>query len=139
MTEAVHVTHLTTAIACSLVASDTLGPQPNSTVSRNFCQQDRAPVVGCFYHDNGSRYFNTFDNVADSSPAPCVYLQGCCNSPAYDITVSNMWCRATAPVRNGCAPQNCTIDAQTLHVLQPGDGWPSDAQAIINMAGARGL
>merc|ERR1711907_140983 len=41
-----------------------LGPQPNSTVSRNFCQQDRAPVVGCFYHDNGSRYFNTFDNVA---------------------------------------------------------------------------
>lgn len=31
----------------------TLGPQPNSTVSLNYCEADRAPVVGSFYHDNG--------------------------------------------------------------------------------------
>ena len=37
----------------------TLGPQPGSTVSMNYCRSDAAPVVGCFYHDNGSRYFNT--------------------------------------------------------------------------------
>lgn len=37
----------------------TLGPQPGSTVSNNYCRSDSAPVVGCFYHDNGSRYFNT--------------------------------------------------------------------------------
>jgi hypothetical protein len=114
----------------------TLGPQPNSTVSGNYCQQDRAPVVGCFYHDNGSRYFKTFDNVAESSPAPCVYLQGCCNSPAYDIAVSNLWCRSTAPVRNGCAAENCVIDAKTLYVISPTTQWPAAAQAIIDAAGA---
>ena len=30
----------------------TLGPQPNSTVTANYCNADRAPVVGSFYHDN---------------------------------------------------------------------------------------
>ena len=56
----------------------TLGPQPGSTVHGNYCALDEAPVVGCFYHDNGSRGFVTTDNVADASPAgaPCVYLQG---------------------------------------------------------------
>lgn len=114
----------------------TLGPQPNSTVSGNFCQHDRAPVVGCFYHDNGSRYFNTSSNVADSSPAPCVYLQGCCNAPALDIAVSKLWCRSTAPVRNGCEKENCTIESLSLHTLKAGAPWPAEAQAIINAAGA---
>ena len=55
----------------------TLGPQPDSTVSGNYCSHDDAPVVGCFYHDNGSRYFNTTGNVAEGGAvlAPCVYLQ----------------------------------------------------------------
>ena len=113
----------------------TLGPQPRSTVTRNYCGNDNAPVVGAFYHDNGSRYFTTKDNVADSTPAPCVYLQGCCNAPAYDIAVSDLWCRNTAPVRNGCAPQNCTIDKSTLHVVQ--GAWPQQAQAIVDGAGRR--
>ena len=83
----------------------TLGPQPRSSVRANYCDADRAPVVGSFYHDNGkshsppqltgrlcstldppsthacrcvgSRYFVTTDNVASSSPAPCIYLQAC--------------------------------------------------------------
>jgi hypothetical protein len=56
----------------------TLGPQPGSTVRGNYCALDEAPVVGCFYHDNGSRGFVTSDNVADASgrdsnapPPPC--------------------------------------------------------------------
>ena len=40
----------------------TLGPQPGSTVRGNYCALDEAPVVGCFYHDNGSRGFVTSDN-----------------------------------------------------------------------------
>ena len=32
----------------------TLGPQPGSTVSENFCDSDRAPVVGSFCVDRGS-------------------------------------------------------------------------------------
>ena len=47
----------------------TLGPQKNSTVSGNYCSHDMAPVVGCFYHDNGSRYFRTAGNVAEGSKA----------------------------------------------------------------------
>ena len=115
----------------------TLGPQPRSTVSGNYCGADHAPVVGAFYHDNGSRYFTTKSNVAENTPAPCVYLQGCCNSPAYDIAVSDLWCRNTAAVRNGCAPQNCTIQQSTLFVIPTGQPWPSEAAAIVQAAGAR--
>ena len=115
----------------------TLGPQPRSSVTNNYCAMDAAPVVGCFYHDNGSRFFGTRNNVCSTSPAPCVYLQGCCNSPAYDIAVSNLWCRATAPVMNGCAKENCTIDKATLYTLKAGDPWPAAAQAIVDKAGAQ--
>jgi len=96
---------------------------------------DSAPVVGCFYHDNGSRYFTTKNNVCNSSPAPCVYLQGCCNAPAYDIAVSDLWCRGTAPVDNGCAAENCTIDNATLYMLKAGTSWPVAAQSIVDASG----
>ncbi|KAH8056413.1 hypothetical protein JL721_10013 [Aureococcus anophagefferens] len=88
----------------------TLGPQPGSTVRGNYCDSDRAPVVGSFYHDNGSRYFNTTDNVASASPAPCLFLQGCCGAPALDIAVSGVWCRNEGAVRNDCAAgaANCS-------------------------------
>jgi len=114
----------------------TLGPQPGSSVEGNFCSLDEAPVVGCFYHDNGSRYFRTANNVADASPAhaPCVYLQGCCGAPALDIAVSELWCRDVGAVRNGCAAENCTIDEASLHVVS--GAWPPEAQAIIAAAGA---
>jgi len=115
----------------------TLGPQPRSRVEYNFCSADNAPVVGCFYHDNGSRYFTTKGNVAQGSPAPCVYLQGCCNSPAYDIAVSDLWCRSTGAVRNDCAAENCTIDASTLYIVPADSPWPPEAQAIVNVSGAR--
>lgn len=117
----------------------TLGPQPNSFVTNNYCRADYAPVVGCFYHDNGSRYFTTTGNVCEDSPAPCVYLQGCCNSPAYDIAVSDLYCKNTAPVQNGCSAENCTIDDSTLYVLNSTQSWPKSAQSIINASGATGL
>lgn len=115
----------------------TLGPQPRSSVEGNYCEADHAPVVGFFYHDNGSRYFGTKNNVAKGGPAPCVYLQGCCNSPAYDIAVSNLWCQSTAPVRNGCQAENCTIDTATLHIVPATSALPADAQAIVDAAGVR--
>ena len=131
----------------------TLGPQPNSTVTRNYCHADRAPVVGSFYHDNGSRYFTTTSNVASTSPAPCVYLQGCCNAPALDIQVSKLWCRDEGAVRNGCAKGavdcarlypgtdpdcHCDVEGPTVHMVAHGADWPAEAQAIIDAAGARG-
>eukprot|EP00662_Eupelagonemidae_sp_cell21_P052345 gene52345-61205_t len=101
----------------------TLGPQPGSTVSDNYCTGDIAPVVGCYYHDNGSRYFNTTRNVAEAAAAPCVYLQGCCNSPAYDINVTDLWCKSTQPPRNGCAAERCVIDQATLHTVPAASNW----------------
>ena len=130
----------------------TLGPQPNSTVSDNYCDTDRAPVVGSFYHDNGSRYFTTTRNVASSSPAPCLYLQGCCDAPALDIAVAELWCRDEGAVLNACAKGvvdcsalypgtdadcHCEIDEQTVHTLPAGATWPAEAQAIVDAAGAR--
>ena len=43
----------------------------------------------------------------------------------------------TAPVRNECAPQNCTIDMATLFIVKPTDPLPPAAQAIADAAGAR--
>ena len=129
----------------------TLGPQPNSTLSENVCIADNAPVVGSFYHDNGSRYFTSTRNVASGSPAPCLYLQGCCNAPALDIYVSDLWCRDEGAVDNGCKTSNCSahypgvaadchcdVDEATVHTLASGAPWPAEAQAIVNAAGARG-
>ena len=115
----------------------TLGPQPSSQVSRNYCKQDNAPVVGCMYHDNGSEGFETSHNVCESTPAPCVYLQGCCNAPALNVHVDNMYCRDTADVRNGCAAENCTIDSSTLFMVPSGSPWPTEAQKVIDEAGPR--
>ena len=112
-------------------------PQPRSSVTDNYCRADRAPVVGCFYHDNGSRYFTTTRNVAEISPAPCVYLQGCCNAPAYDIAVSDLYCRSTGAVRNGCAAENCSVDASTLFVVEADAPWPAAAAGIVQAAGVR--
>ena len=87
-----------------------------------------------------------------SSPAPCVYLQGCCNAPALDIAVSELYCRDEGAVRNGChagsinctalypgtaADCHCEVDDATVHTLPAGAAWPAAAQAIIDAAGAR--
>ena len=45
-------------------------------------------------------------------------------------------CRATAGVKNGCAAENCTLDASTLHELPEGAAWPPAAQAIVDAAGS---
>mmetsp|Transcript_17326 Transcript_17326/g.52696 ORF Transcript_17326/g.52696 Transcript_17326/m.52696 type:complete len:600 (+) Transcript_17326:756-2555(+) len=130
----------------------TLGPQPGSTVRENYCASDRAPVVGSFYHDNGSRYFNTTDNVAETSPAPCLYLQGCCGAPALDIDASNLWCRDEGAIENGCAPAasncsaaypglpadcHCHVDNATVYLVASDAPWPAAAQAIVDAAGPR--
>jgi len=39
-------------------------------------------------------------------------------------------------VRNGCAPQNCTIDNATLHYVDVSSPWPAEAQFIIDQSGA---
>jgi len=115
----------------------TLGPQPGSTVEGNYCKSDHAEQTGFFYFDNGSRYFKVRDNIADTGPGPCINLQGCCDQPALDIDVSNLWCRATNASKNGCQEQNCRIDESTQYVLRDANAeFPTEAQAIIDAAGA---
>ena len=116
----------------------TLGPQPRSIIVENFCASDRSKIVGCYYLDNGTRGVEIVDNVADSSPGiPCVYLQGCCGMPAGNSSVRNLWCRGTAPVRNGCEAMNCTVDNKTVIVVGKGEEWPEEARRIVDGAGAR--
>jgi len=117
----------------------TLGPQPRSQVTDNYCTGVRAPVIGVFYHDNGSRYFVTQRNVAENAASPCVYLQGCCNMPALDIHVDHVWCKTTSGVRNGCAAERCTIDPSSLFTLSWQNPWSSypEAQKVIFNSGAR--
>ena len=63
-------------------------------------------------------------------------FQGCCHAPAHDIRVTDLWCRGTAAVENGCLHENCTIDPQTTHMVPTSGAWPAEAQAIIDAAGA---
>lgn len=45
----------------------TLGPQPNSTVQGNYLH-NQCHKYGVLYHDGGSGWWNTFDNVVAKSP-----------------------------------------------------------------------
>ena len=45
----------------------TLGPQPNSTVSRNYLHS-QCEKYGVLYHDGGSGWWQTYENVVAASP-----------------------------------------------------------------------
>ena len=45
----------------------TLGPQPNSTVSRNYLHS-QCHKYGVLYHDGGSGWWRTYENVVADSP-----------------------------------------------------------------------
>jgi len=111
----------------------TLGPQPHSIVQGNYVHHDHAEY-GVLYHDNGSRYFNTSHNVVANSSAPAVFLQGCCGSPAWNLTVSYIYYRFVDGVRNDCAPQGCTVDNSTVFDVGS-HAWPPAAESIIQNAG----
>ena len=59
----------TTVRCCDGGGIYTLGPQPNSSLSRNYIVDDRPPLGGsnCIYHDNGSGGFVDSENVCDGS------------------------------------------------------------------------
>lgn len=107
-----------------------------STITNNYCYSDRAPVVGSYYLDNGSTGQLVGHNVASSSPAPAVYLQGCCNSPAYNSTAEWIYANDTAPIRNECRAQHCVVQNSTIFYIKPGEPWPAGAQQIIDESGA---
>jgi hypothetical protein len=114
----------------------TLGPQPRSTVRRNYCNSDQAPVVGCVLPRQWLALFQYHaERGRDFTGRPCVYLQGCCDAPAYDINVTNLYCKATAEVQNGCAEENCVIDTATVFTFTSDQAWSDDAQAIIDATG----
>ena len=128
----------------------TLGPQPNSTLSENVCIADNAPVVGSFYHDNGSRYFTTTRNVASGSPAPASTCKGAATRPRLIFTCPTSGAATRAPWTTAAKRPTARRTTRRRRRLslrrRRGHGAharerravASRAQAIVNAAGARG-
>eukprot|EP01052_Picozoa_sp_SAG31_P012137 SAG31_NODE_702_length_12723_cov_4.100206_5_plen_868_part_00 len=120
----------------------TLGPQPGSTVHHNYLHS-QCSLYGVIYHDGGSGYFNTFDNViANSTNAVWVLLNpdpvGEFQPP---LRVHENWVdkRSTSnPFMVNCKPTqkiNCTV-VDTMVVPDNGS-WPDEAKAVIHGSGPR--
>lgn len=115
----------------------TNGHSCNSSISGNYVQQDEA-VFAVYYMDNGATGYTVTNNVADASPlAWASFQQGCCNLPALDTHVSNLWYANALAPQNNCVAEGCTLDSSTVYNVT-GAAWPPAAQAIIDAAGAPG-
>lgn len=119
----------------------TLGQQPDSVVKENYIF-DQAHPYGGLYHDEGSAYFTTTDNVVDNYNDPFdlsifwLHMNGREGGPdggktVYQIAVKNNY--YTNPnVSLGGDPNSCDISENIL--VEDGQ-WPAAAKAIMEKAG----
>ena len=133
----------------------TLGPQPGSSLSRNYLINHDAPLGGsnCIYHDNGSGGFTDSENVCEGewnnlaingklgSFGPC----GVCPSfepgvpPNCSIVASGNWfqtkrgAKHTSGEAHGCDQVHEGPNVQ----LKPGEPLPAAAAAVAAAAGPR--
>lgn len=106
-------------------------------VAGNFVDGDPASTAA-LYFDNGASNWTCAGNVVAQAAAYAAYEQGCCNLPAYNVTVRDLWYdSATKDPINECAPQGCVLDESTIFKVPTGQPWPPAAQAIVDAAGAR--
>ena len=135
----------------------TLGPQPGSSLSRNYLINHDAPLGGsnCIYHDNGSGGFTDSENVCEGewnnlaingnlgSFGPC----GVCPSfepgvpPNCSIVASGNWFqtkRGAKHTESGEAHVGCDQVHEGPNVqLKPGEPLPAAAAAVAAAAGPR--
>ena len=119
----------------------TLGQQPDSIVKENYIFDQANPFAG-LYHDEGSAYFTTTDNVVDNYNDPFnmsifwLHMNGMDGGPnggktVYEIVVRNNYHRNPNISFRG-EPSTC--DVSNNFYIASGE-WPAEAQAIIEKAG----
>lgn len=104
----------------------TLGQQPNSVCQYNYIFNQNNQCGG-IYHDEGSAYYNTSNNVINVESA--YYWMYMWTSSIHDIAVNNNYTSTSKYLNNGT---NCPITNTT----QVSNGnWPSTAYDIIKNSG----
>ncbi|EOD21252.1 hypothetical protein EMIHUDRAFT_469843 [Emiliania huxleyi CCMP1516] len=91
----------------------TLGPQPNSTVSLNYCEADRAPVVA-------------------------VSLVWCRGEAPLRNNCAPAEANCSLAYPGLAADCHCAVDKATVVSVPAHEAWPAEAQAVVDAAGARG-
>ncbi len=105
----------------------TLGPQPGSEVAYNYCF-DQRNLYGTLYHDEGSAYFWTHDNVVQNVPEWLhIWI-----SSIHNITVERCFYDQTYQQNAGT---NITLSLNQYVNTTAGEGWPLPAVAIMERAG----
>lgn len=113
-------------------------PAHPSLMSENSVEADEA-VFAVLYLDNGASQWLVSHNVVGNSPAAwAFFMQGCCNLPAQDSHVENVWWQDPMLMwQNNCADRNCTVDAPTVVEVPADAPLPPAAQAIVDASGPR--
>jgi len=109
-----------------------------SYMQGNSVEADEA-VFAVLYLDNGASWWQVTHNVVGNSPdAWAFFMQGCCNLPAHNSEVDNIWWQdPMLRWQNNCATQNCTVDEATIFEVAAGAALPPEAQAIVDASGPR--
>jgi hypothetical protein len=106
----------------------------HSYATNNWVDTDEA-VFAVFYLDNGASNWIFDGNVAsNASLAWAGFLQGCCNLPAIESTITNIYYSDALDPVNNCANKGCVLENVTK---VPNDQWPPAAQTIMAESGAR--
>lgn len=103
----------------------TLGPQPNSTMGRNYVSNQRH-LYGSLYTDEGSAYWHITENVVNNCPE---WLHIWTES-IHDELVDFCWTNSNYSIVHGTR-----ITIQNITFLRPDDPWPAGAQQVIDESG----
>ena len=114
-----------------------LGP---SRIERNFAQGDEA-VFAVFYVDNGASHYLVTHNVCRRAPlAWAGFLTGDSFGalPATNSRLEYLWYWGDDVLdpRVLCDKYNCTEDTSSIVRVPAQQGWPEEAQRVIDEAGA---
>ncbi len=118
----------------------TLGQQPDSFVNNNYIF-DQGGAYGGLYHDEGSAYFTTTDNVVDNINMEVIdvnwiHVNGGEGGPnggktTYNLEIHNNY---YSNDKTSFWGEPTTCDLSGNHLVQNGE-WPEEAQTIMNNAG----
>lgn len=119
----------------------TLGQQPDSVIKENYIF-DQAQAYAGLYHDEGSAYFTTTDNVVDNYNDPFntsifwLLMNGREDGPnggktVYQIQVRNNY-HVNPNASLGGEPSSCDVSD---NIQVTAGEWPAEAKAIMENAG----
>lgn len=97
----------------------TSGPQPGTIVHNNYVSRMVSHTGGCLYHDDGSAYITSVDNVCDTPLADGYFVTG--GSPpghptTHDINVTRTYTNNPIAQGSNATCHNCVVSGNSTHL-----------------------